>query len=38
VQVTLADGQSAAATAATKRTAEQSAARVLLGRVEAETP
>jgi len=36
VQVTLADGQSAAATAATKRTAEQSAARVLLGRVEGE--
>ncbi len=36
VQVTLADGQTAEATAATKRTAEQSAARVLLGRVEAE--
>ena len=36
VQVTLADGQSAEATAATKRTAEQSAARVLLGRVEGE--
>lgn len=36
VRVTLADGQSSEATANSKRIAEQSAARVLLGRVEAE--
>ena len=36
VRVTLADGQSTDATAASKRAAEQTAARVLLGRVEAE--
>jgi ribonuclease-3 len=34
VQVTLADGQSAEATAASKRVAEQAAARALLDRIE----
>jgi ribonuclease III len=38
VQVTLADGQSAEATAASKRIAEQAAARALLDRIETDAP